>query len=204
MPFKKKRQEHTGHWATNGFNVCNLNPDGGIGRGKKWTWLSDEFINLALTSTFSRDEPELYNPLAGFRGQQQRGAEAPGKSLSPQRYKKKKEKNLWHPIFNLIYQCKAKIDSVSLLGRELSGWDVSKPPHFDLARRINTSLYCFNLRAIDFSRADAVRGDIHHRASMEYDLKGRRSLWSAYSPVITWLHSSCFQALRRLLPCWLV
>lgn len=28
--------------------------------------------------------------------------------------------------------------------------DVSKPPHFDLARRINTTLYCFNLRGIDF------------------------------------------------------
>lgn len=53
--------------------------------GKKWTLLFDEFITLALTSTFSRDEPELYNPLAGFRGQQQRGAEGPGKSLSPRR-----------------------------------------------------------------------------------------------------------------------
>lgn len=115
---------------------------------KEWTLLWDEFITLALTSTFSWDEPELYNPLAGFRGQQQRGEQRVRENHSPRGGKKKK--NLWHPIFNLIYQCKAKIDSVSLLGRELSGRDVSKPPHFDLVRRINTSLYCFNLRAIDF------------------------------------------------------
>lgn len=50
---------------------------------KKWTLLLDEFITLALTSTFSSDESELYNPLAGFRGQQQRGLVGPGKSLSP-------------------------------------------------------------------------------------------------------------------------
>lgn len=34
---------------------------------------SNEFISLALTSTFALDESELYNPLEQFRGQQQRG-----------------------------------------------------------------------------------------------------------------------------------
>lgn len=42
---------------------------------KWWTLFFNEFISLALTSTFTLDEPELYNPLAGFRGQQQRGPE---------------------------------------------------------------------------------------------------------------------------------
>lgn len=107
-----------------------------------YSWMNSSPLPWHLLSV--QTSHELYNPLAGFRGQQQRGPVGLGKSLSP--WKKK----LWHPIFNLIYQCKAKIDSVSLLGRELSGRDVSKPPHFDLARRINTTLYCFNLRGIDF------------------------------------------------------
>lgn len=34
------------------------------------------FINLALTCTFTLDEPKLYNPLAEFKGQQQRGPES--------------------------------------------------------------------------------------------------------------------------------
>lgn len=79
------------------------------------------------------------------------GTRGQGKSLSCW-------KELWHPIFKLIYQCKAKIDSVSLLSRELSRRDVSKCPHFDLAQWINTTLYCFNLRAIDFSMLTPYRG----------------------------------------------
>lgn len=47
---------------------------------------------------------------------------------------------------------------MSLLSRELSRRDVSKPPHFDLAQRINTTLYCFNLRSIDFSMLTLYRG----------------------------------------------
>lgn len=47
---------------------------------------------------------------------------------------------------------------MSLLGRELSRRDVSKPPHFDLARRINITLYCFNLRSIDFPMPTLYRG----------------------------------------------
>lgn len=42
---------------------------------KCWILVFNEFISIALTSTFTLDEPELYNPLAGFRGQQQRGPE---------------------------------------------------------------------------------------------------------------------------------
>lgn len=96
-----------------------------------------------MTSTFTVDETELYNPLAGFRGQQQRGPEGSENHSLP-------GKKTLNPIFNLIYQCEAKIDSVSLLGRELSWGDASKSPHFDLALWINTTLYCFNLRSIDF------------------------------------------------------
>lgn len=40
-----------------------------------WSLFFNKFISLALTSTFTSDESELYNPLAGFRGQQQRGPE---------------------------------------------------------------------------------------------------------------------------------
>lgn len=118
---------------------------------KWWTLSFNAFISLSLTSTFTLDESELYNPLAGFRGQQQRVPEG-RENHSPA------GKKIWHPIFNLIYQCKAKIDSVSLLSRELSWRDVSKSPHFDLAQWINTTLYCFNLRSIDFSMLTLYKG----------------------------------------------
>lgn len=124
------------------------------GRSILWngyTLFFNGFINLALTCTFTLDEPELYNPLAEFKGQQQRGLEGLENHSPP-------GKKPWHPIFNLIYQCKAKIDSVSLLGRELSWRDVSKPPHFDLVLQINTTLYCFNLRSIDFPMPSLCRG----------------------------------------------
>lgn len=139
---------------------------------KCWTLVFNEFISIALTSTFTLDEPELYNPLAGFRGQQQRGPEGRENHSLP-------GKN-WHPIFNLIYQCKAKIDRVSLLHRELSWRDVSKPPHFDLAQRINTTLYCFNLRTIDFSMLTPYRGTFIIKQAYSMDPTGHHRVWSAY------------------------
>lgn len=40
---------------------------------KGYTLFFSGFINLVLTCTFTLDEPELYNPLAEFKGQQQKG-----------------------------------------------------------------------------------------------------------------------------------
>lgn len=42
-----------------------------------------EFIIPALTSTFTADKTELYNPVVQFRGQQQKQSRGQGKSLCP-------------------------------------------------------------------------------------------------------------------------
>lgn len=59
-----------------------------------------------------------------------------------------------------------------------------RAPRFDLDARINTTLYCFNLRRIDFFGRRLDNWDIHHRASVKYDPVSRRTSIRLFSRFI--------------------